>query len=122
MKLGLINLGLLLITTITGVSAQLFLKRALINIEFDLHNLFSMVKTLASNPNIILWLLLGVSSAITWVLAVWRVELSLLFPAVIGLSIILVALFSWFSFGEHISLIRWIGIFVVCGGIFLVAR
>lgn len=122
MKLGLINIGLLLATVITGVVAQLFLKKGLTSIEFNLHNLSSMVKTLASNPNVILWVLLGACSAITWVLVVWRLELSFLFPVVTSFSVILVALLAGLMFGEHISVVRWLGIFIVCGGIFLVAK
>lgn len=60
-------------------------------------------------------------AALAWILAVSKVELSRIYPFM-GLSFALVALFSAVIFKENITALGWIGIILVCLGVFLVLR
>lgn len=57
----------------------------------------------------------------TWILAIGRAQLSFVYPFA-ALSYVLVALFSLILFKEDVGVLRWVGIIVICAGVFLVAR
>jgi multidrug transporter EmrE-like cation transporter len=48
-------------------------------------------------------------------------EISYAYPFM-ALSYALVALFSMWIFHDHLSVLRWVGIVVICLGVFLVSR
>jgi len=59
--------------------------------------------------------------ALAWMLAISRAQLSFLYPFM-ALSYILVVLLSMLVFKEDISITRWVGVTVICAGVFLVSR
>jgi undecaprenyl phosphate-alpha-L-ara4N flippase subunit ArnE len=59
-------------------------------------------------------------SMLLWLWVLQDIEVSKAFP-VISLSLVLVMLISRFTFGEHISLRRWVGAAVITLGVCLVA-
>jgi len=72
------------------------------------------------------WLVLGgltcaVIAAVCWMLALARLELSLAYPFM-GLAIVLVLVISPALLREQVSPIRWLGVLIVCVGLWLVAR
>jgi uncharacterized membrane protein len=56
-----------------------------------------------------------------WILAIARAQLSFVYPFA-ALSYIIVALFSMLLFKEDVGVLRWLGIIVICAGVFLVSR
>ena len=72
-----------------------------------------------------LWILAGldcaVIAAVTWTVAVSRSALSFAYPFM-ALAIVLVLALSGSLFGETIPATRWIGVLVVCLGIFIASR
>jgi len=61
-------------------------------------------------------------TALCWMLAVSKADsLSQLYPFM-AISYVLVALFSWWLFGESVTVWRWMGIAMICVGVVLVAR
>ncbi|MHB9107707.1 MAG: SMR family transporter [Armatimonadota bacterium] len=98
----LVKLGMLEVTGKDGVSLQL-IGRALAN--------WQVLGGLACA---------GVAS-VCWMLALSRLELSLAYPFM-GLAIVLVLVVSPVFLREQVSLVRWIGVLVVCLGLWLAAR
>jgi multidrug transporter EmrE-like cation transporter len=115
---------LLLLSTITGVLGQIFLKKGTTTAALVL-NISHPVKTavsLLTNPYILAWIAMAGISAVTWVKVVTYFELSFAFPVMMTLSFILILLLSFFFFGEQLTTGRWIGIALMVVGIFLASR
>jgi len=74
-----------------------------------------------TNPKIIAGLLAAVIAALTWTMALSHSNLSFAYPFM-GLAIVLVLAISPMIFGEPLSWIRWIGVLVVCLGLWITAR
>jgi drug/metabolite transporter (DMT)-like permease len=68
------------------------------------------------NVKVILGLLSAVAAALAWLVTVSRSPLSFAYPFM-GLSLILVLLFSSLVFGETVPWNRWAGVGVVCLGL-----
>lgn len=74
-----------------------------------------------TNAYVIAAVLVALLAGMAWILAVARAQLSFIYPFM-GLSFVLVALFSLIIFKEDITAVRWVGILVICLGVFLVSR
>jgi len=74
-----------------------------------------------TNAYVIVAVLVTLLAGLAWILAVARVQLSFVYPFM-GLSFVLVALFSSLIFKENVTMLRWLGIIVVSVGVFLVSR
>lgn len=74
-----------------------------------------------TNAYVISAVLLTIVAALTWILAVSRAQLSFIYPFM-ALTYLLVALFSLLIFKENLTILRWLGIIVICLGVFLVSR
>lgn len=60
-------------------------------------------------------------SAVTWLVVISRVPLSLAYPFA-GITYVLLALFSQFVLKEHVPYLRWIGIALIVTGVVIVGR
>ena len=115
---------LVFISVAAMTAAQLLLKKGLLLIgEFpgrpgDLVPFFLKAFT---NIYVISAVFLTIVTALTWILAVSKAQLSFVYPFM-ALSYFLVALFSLLIFKENVTAIRWVGILVICLGVFLVSR
>jgi drug/metabolite transporter (DMT)-like permease len=115
---------LLTITLVAGVAGQLLLKKGLLVIgQFpqslgELLNFFSRV---FSSPFILSAVFLWIIAVLAWIFAATKAEMSYIYPFM-ALSFVLVALFSMLLFKENVTLLRWLGIIIICGGVFLVTR
>jgi drug/metabolite transporter (DMT)-like permease len=82
------------------------------------------VGTLAAillNWQIVMGLACAVVAALTWIQALARSSLSLAYPFM-ALAIVLVLALSGVVLGEKVPVTRWIGVGVVCVGIFVASR
>lgn len=115
---------LVLISVAAMTAAQLLLKKGLISIggsPAGLHEIVPFFLKAYSNIYIITAVVLTIVTALCWILAVSKSQLSFLYPFM-ALSYVLVALFSMLLFKEDVNILRWLGIIVICTGVFLVAR
>ena len=62
-----------------------------------------------------------IGSFLSWMLILRRSSLSLAFP-LSSLVFVVVLLGSWLGLGEHISALHWLGVWVIIGGIALLAE
>jgi multidrug transporter EmrE-like cation transporter len=115
---------LLLAGIILNALASLFIKAGMNKIgefSFGFHSLFNIAFKVAASPFFLLGLACYVVSLVIWVLVLSRLEVSIAYPMVsIGYVINAVLAYMWL--GEDLSLVRIIGIIVICGGVVLVAR
>lgn len=66
------------------------------------------------------FLCFGVSS-ILWLVVVSKLELSYAYPMV-SLGYVIVIIASWWFLGEHLSLLRLVGVALICAGVALVSK
>jgi drug/metabolite transporter (DMT)-like permease len=106
-----------------GVVAQILIKKGLVatgGLDFSGQLIGSYVRIVLS-PFVLLGLALYFLGVFFWLYALSKLELSFAFPF-ISLSYVLIVIFSWMALGETISYLRWIGVFVICFGVFLISR
>ena len=116
----LISLGLVLVSVGFAVVAQLTLKVAMNDIgrigKNEVSDAMGTLLRVIKEPKLWLGLTLFGISAIFWLVVLSRVPLSVAYPFV-GLSYIVIVAFSRIFLGEHVPLMRWLGVLVVALGI-----
>ena len=75
----------------------------------------------AVNPGVLMAIACYIGAFFVWMLILRRSSLSLAFP-LSSLVFVVVLLGSWLGLGEQISLLHWVGVFVIIGGIALLAE
>ena len=115
---------LILISVIAMTAAQLMVKKGTLLLgQFPQHfaELPHFFLKACVNPYVIGAVFLTIITALAWLLAVSRAEISRIYPFM-ALSYVLVALVSLIVFKEGVSPLRWAGIAVICIGVLLVSR
>jgi len=114
-----------LVITLAGtVAAQLLLKKGLNQVgqaPSQIGGMFPFLVHAFSNIYVLAAMVSVVVAALAWILALSRVGLGHVYPFM-SLSFVLVAIFSVMLFKENIALLGWVGIVLVCAGVFLVLR
>ncbi len=62
-----------------------------------------------------------VVSVVVWIVALSRVDVSLAYP-MLSLGYVVNAIAAWWLFGEMLGPMRWFGIVMILGGVFVVSR
>ncbi len=108
-------------SVILGVLGQLFMKKGMVVLgpldESTIMTAFAIV----FQP----WVFSGLVSyglaMMIWVVVLSRLDLSYAYP-LLSSGYVLVALGSWWMFGDSISATRWAGILVISAGVLLTAK
>ena len=116
------TLALVLVSIFLGVAGQIFLKIGVVKVgEVGLEHLISLkIFSILLEKHIFLGLLLYGISSILWIIALSRAELSYIYP-LLGISYVLIAIFSKLIFGEALTFTRIVGILLIVIGVSLVA-
>jgi len=115
---------LVLVSVVAMSGSQLLLKKGLLQVgEYprNIADLGSFLLRSYTNGYVIGAVLLTIVTALAWLLALTRAELSHIYPFM-ALSYFFVALFSLIIFKEDVNPLRWAGIAVICIGVALVSR
>jgi multidrug transporter EmrE-like cation transporter len=116
---------LFILLTITGtVAGQLMLKKGMIQVgqvPSKIGQLAPFFFNALTNLYVIFSLLLAFIASMGWIAAVSKLDLSYAYPFMAS-TFAIVVLFSAIFFKEEVSLIGWIGVFVIWFGVFLVSR
>ncbi len=112
---------LILISVTSGVSGQVFLKLGTEQSEDASPGLVGLITSIVTTPYMLLGLFLYGCGALAWIAVLKRMDLSYAYPF-LALNFVLIAIVSRFILGEEVPALRWLGIAVICSGIFLVAR
>ena len=115
---------LLFIGVILNAFASLSIKAGMNRIgefSFGLNSLFHIAFKVALSPFFLLGLACYVISLAIWVLVLSRLEVTVAYP-MISIGYVINAILAYFWLGEDLSLIRILGILVICFGVVLITR
>lgn len=114
---------MIFLAVILAVIGQIFVKfglNSLMPIDFS-SGLFSTYLRIFLTPLVLIGSFVYFLSIFFWIYSLTKVDLSFAYPF-LALSYVLIAVASLVFLNERISLLRWIGIFVICFGVYLVSR
>lgn len=120
----MLTLILVLIPAITGVAGQLLLKVGMSNLgalEISMAAIPSILIKIITSPYILVGLAIYFGGVFFWLLALNRADLSFVYPFA-SLSYVLITVASAVLLHENVSPTRWLGMFVICAGVLIVAR
>ncbi len=115
---------LLFFTVALNVAGQFLMKRGMSQVGAISNDLAALPASFArafTAPPVLLGVLAYGLSSIFWLILLSRVDLSYAYPA-LSLGYVAVVLVSWLLLGEGVSLVRWVGVLVICLGVWLVSR
>ena len=115
---------LLLCAVSISAVAELALKHGMTQVgvlSFTPREFFPALVRSFTNVFVVAGFALAFVSAIFWISVLSRVPLSYAYP-MLSLSYAVVVFLSWLIFKEQVSLLRIVGVAVVCLGVFLVSQ
>jgi drug/metabolite transporter (DMT)-like permease len=118
------DLTLLAVNILLNVAGQLAMKRGMTAVgvvALQLDRFASTMGQALSNGYVMAGIAAYGVSAILWLVLLSRLPLSYVYPA-ISLGYVVVVLISWAVLKEDIPPLRWLGVLVVCIGVYLVGR
>ena len=118
------DLTLLAVNILLNVAGQLAMKRGMTAVgvvALQLDRFASTMGQALSNGYVLAGIAAYGVSAILWLVLLSRLPLSYVYPA-IGLGYVVVVLISWAVLREDIPPLRWLGVLVICVGVYLVGR
>lgn len=113
----------IIIAVTIGVAGQLFIKigiNSITNLDFCTQFLTSFYRIFFA-PFVIIGILIYFSSTFFWLYAISKVDLSFAYPF-LALSYVLIVFASQCFLGENVSFLRWVGVCVICFGVFLISK
>jgi drug/metabolite transporter (DMT)-like permease len=114
----------ILLSVVGGAVGQILLKKGMTSIgpiTLTTQTVLGTIWRMATNPYVIVGLMIYVSGTFFWLTALSRVPLSYAYPFA-GLSYVLMLIASWAFLHEEITIVRLIGSGVIIVGVLLVAR
>ncbi|MDH7485144.1 MAG: EamA family transporter [Anaerolineae bacterium] len=124
MKADAKDLLLLAITVLLNVLGQLAMKKGMTVVgvvTFQSDRFLATMGRALSNGYVLAGIAAYGLSALLWLVLLSRLALSYVYPA-ISLGYVLVVLLSWAVLKEDVPLLRWLGVLVICAGVYLVGR
>ncbi len=116
------NLLLILVAIVLGSFGQVFMKKGMMTFgSVTLTTIWSQLVRILTIPYVLMGFAFFGVSAILWLVVVSRNDLSYAYPMV-SLGYVLVLLASAFFFKENISLVRVLGVALICAGVCLVSK
>jgi len=116
------NLMLIVLTVCLNTAGQFMMKAGINRIgKIDLSRFLEFLPKVITSPFVIGGFVSYAVSAVLWIVILSRAELSWAFPMV-SLSYVITAVLSPVLLGESFSIQRFVGILVICAGVFLVSR
>jgi multidrug transporter EmrE-like cation transporter len=116
--------ALILLGVLLNAAAQILLKAGMTQIghfEFSMANAIPVGLQVIGNVPIIIGLSFYVISVGVWLLVLSRVPVSFAYP-MLSIGYIVNALAAFYLFGEPLTSIRMLGIFIIIAGVYLVAQ
>lgn len=118
----MLNYAVLFLAISLTVTAQLLIKKgveALTDLGLSPTGLVHIVMEIFRNIYLFAGLFVLGFTFLLWIWLVSKMQLNILYPITVSSQIALLALGSWFVFGESVTTQQLIGMAVIVGGIFL---
>ena len=122
--MNLLSFNLVILWVLLNAAAQLLLKAGTNSVghfEFSQENILPVGWQLASEPHILGGLVSYVVSAVVWIMALSRVEVSIAYP-MLSIGYVVNAVAAWWLFGEAVTTMRLAGMGIILIGVYIVAR
>lgn len=116
--------ALILLGVLLNAGAQLMLKAGMSQIghfEFNITNVMPITLKVMGNFPIITGLSMYVVSVMVWLLVLSRTQVSFAYP-MLSIGYIVNAFAAYYFFGEPLTSLRMLGIFIIISGVYLVAQ
>jgi multidrug transporter EmrE-like cation transporter len=116
--------ALILLGVLLNAAAQIMLKAGMSQIghfEFSAANIVPIGFKVMGNLPIIRGFFMYVVSVGVWLLVLYRVQGSFAYP-MLSIGYIVNALAAYYLFGEPLTSVRMLGIFIIIAGVYLVAQ
>lgn len=113
---------ILVLTCVTiGVFGQLFMKKGMNSIGVvELKDIFSKrIFSIIFQKYVFIGIVLYLFASVIWLAVLSQAELSFAYP-LIGIGYIFTALLAWVFFKENLTFIRFFGILLIIGGVYLI--
>jgi len=112
---------IVLTCVIIGVFGQLAMKRGMNEVGFiNVKDIFSTrIFSIVFQKFVFVGISLYVLSSLLWLVALSQEELSFIYP-LISIGYIITAILSKIIFNESLSMFRFLGILLICGGVYLI--
>ncbi len=116
-------LVLVMICVILAAVGQVSMKKGITQVgELSVSDLFSSkLFTIGTNFYIFIGLIGYIISLGLWLVALSKLDISFMYPLV-SIGYILTALFAFVFLKENVTLLRWVGIFLITTGCFLIIK
>ncbi len=114
----------ILVSVVCNVIGQLSMKYAMIKygeVNFQVVKILNIAFDIFTKPFIILGLFCYFISAFFWIIALSKLELSLAYP-MMSIGYVLIFFLSWWLFKENVTAVRFLGVFLICLGLYFLAR
>ena len=119
------SLILIFINILIGSVGQLMFKSGMMQVgRIGVGEISRPLATLGmvfTNPYILLALPLYAAALIMWLIVLSRLQLSFAYPF-LSMAYVVNALLAQAILGEHISLLRWVAIGLICSGVIVMTR
>jgi drug/metabolite transporter (DMT)-like permease len=109
---------------VLNVISQLLLKTGMNTIgyfQMEVNNLLNTSIKIATNPNIIIGLLLYGLSFALWLVALSRLDVSMAYP-LLSIGYIIMPFVAYLFLGEVLSILRIVGICIIIAGVYIVSK
>ena len=114
----------ILISVLAGAVGQILLKKGMGSmgpLTLSMDQVGGILWRIATNPYVVIGLLIYVCGTLFWLVALSRVDLSYAYPFA-SLSYVVMLAASYFIFHENITPMRLLGTVVICLGVILISR
>jgi multidrug transporter EmrE-like cation transporter len=111
------------LSILTSVAGQTVIKVGISQpkVATGVNGILGLITTILGSPLILSGLVLYGIGALAWIAVLARVNLSYAYPF-LALNFVLIAVVARLFLGEAVPMMRWLGIGVICAGIFVVAQ
>lgn len=119
--IGFIFIALTVLFTVVG---QILVKQGMLEVGAvppQLSAWPAFIVRAFTNPRVFIGFSCAFAAALCWIVAVSKSPLSIAYPFM-GLAIVLVLALSPLALGEAVPAKRWLGVLIVCGGLWLAAQ
>lgn len=114
---------MLVFTIFANAFANIFIKIGVAKIPaITSKNILQSIPKIIVNPFMLFGIFLLIISFPTFSFVLQKMNLSVAYPALVVGAIVIVTIFSFFIFKESISLIQFLGLALIFGGIWLLFR
>lgn len=122
--MNIVSFSLILTGVMLNAAAQILMKmgtNAVGHFEFSAQNIVPIGWKLATEWHIVVAMFCYAISVVVWILALSRVQVSIAYP-MLSLGYVVVAVATWWLFGEALTATKMAGIGVIIFGVIILFR